>query len=67
MENRNTAQNDLVKMVEFVQKIIASNLTARLDNKYLAQPLVPNLHMYSLKFLWMTLKVNFLKLNRYNT
>ena len=67
MENRNTAQNDLVKMVEFVQKIITSNLTARLDNKYLAQSLVPNLHMYSLKFLWMTLKVNFLKLNRYNT
>ena len=65
-ENRNIATNDLIRMAEFVLKIIISNLMARLNSKYLEQPLVSNLHLHTLAFLWMTLKVNFLKLSRYN-
>ena len=65
-ENRNIATNDLIRMAEFVLKIIISNLMARLNSKYLEQPLVSNLHLHTLAFLWITLKVNFLKLIGYN-
>ena len=66
-DHRNIATNDLIRMAEFVLKNNCfSNLMARLNSKYLKQPLVPNLHLHMLAFLWMTLKVNFLKLNHYN-
>ena len=55
-ENSNIATNDRIKIAKFVFK----------NSKYLEQPLVPNLHLHTLPFLWMTLKVNFLKLNHYN-
>ena len=55
-EALNKRENSNIKIAKFVFK----------NSKYLEQPLVPNLHLHTLPFLWMTLKVNFLKLNHYN-
>ena len=37
-ENRNIATNDLIRMTEFVLKIVISKLMGRLDSKNLTQP-----------------------------
>ena len=57
-QNRNIATDDLIKMVEFVLKNYYFEFNGEVKQQYL--------HLHTLVFLWMTLKVNLLKLNRYS-
>ena len=58
--NRTTATNDLIRMAEFPLKNNHFEFNGQ------EQPLVPYWCKHTLAFLWMMLKVNFLKLNCYN-
>ena len=65
-ENKSVATDELVKMAEFVLKIIILNLMEVLNNRFLGRLLVPNLRHHMRVFLWTKWKQTFYKLKNFN-
>ena len=65
-KKRNIATNDVIRMAEYVLKNSYFKFNGQVKQQISGTQLVSNLHLHPLGLLWMTLKVNFFKLSRYN-